>query len=128
LPNNQVASSIIACLGYVAPFQSAKLAYGAAPGGSALTQRKKIDHLGLILYDAGATSLQYGQRMDLLDPLPLIDADQATPAGTIWSEYDSQPIELPGEWDTDARLCLLAQAPGPCTLGGAVVAMQTNEK
>lgn len=127
LPNNQVASTIVAFLGYVAPFQSAKLAYGAQMG-SALTQRKKLDHLGLVLYDTGAAALQFGQRMDQLDPLPLMEADQLVPTGTIWSEYDAPPIELPGEWDTDARLCLLAQAPNPCMVGGLVVPIQTNER
>ena len=51
LPNGQTARTIIACLGYVAPFMSAKLAY-AAQLGSALTQSKRIDHVGLVLYDA----------------------------------------------------------------------------
>lgn len=125
LPNSQVASTIIAYLGYVAPLQSAKLAY-AAQGGSALTMKKKVDHVGLILYDTGATALQIGQRMDALDPMPLIEAEQLTPVGTVWSEYDCPPIEVPGGWDTDSRLCLLAQAPNPCMVGGAVVAMTTN--
>ena len=38
LPNGQTALTIIACLGYVAPFMSAKLAY-ATQLGTALTQR-----------------------------------------------------------------------------------------
>jgi hypothetical protein len=127
LPNGQVAQTIIACLGYVAPFMSAKLAY-AAQLGSALTQRKRIDHVGLVLYDANYQGLQFGQRFDVLDNLPLYEAGTATPAGTTWSEYDEPMIEVPGSWQTDARLCLLAQAPNPCTLGGVVIGIATNEK
>jgi hypothetical protein len=127
LPNGQTALTIIACLGYVAPFMSAKLAY-ATQLGTALTQRKRIDHVGLALYDANYQGIQFGQRLDTLDNLPLYEAGAATPAGTTWSEYDEPMIEAPGNWQTDARLCLLAQAPNPCTVGGVVVGLTTNEK
>jgi hypothetical protein len=127
LPNGQTALTIIACLGYVAPFMSAKLAY-AAQLGAALTQRKRIDHVGLVLYDANYQGIAFGQRFDALDNLPLYEAGAATPAGTTWSEYDEPMIEAPGSWQTDARLCLLAQAPNPCTVGGVVIGLTTNER
>ncbi len=127
LPNGQAAPTIIACLGYVAPFMTSKLAY-AAQLGSALTQRKRIDHVGLLLYDANFQGLQFGQRFDVLDNMPLYEAGAVTPAGTTWSEYDEPMIEVPGSWQTDARLCLLAQAPNPCTVGGIVIGLTTNEK
>ncbi len=126
LPNGQSALTIIACIGYVAPFMSAKLAYGAQLG-SALTQRKIIDHVGLVLYDTNYQGIEYGQRFDYLDTMPLIEAGQATPSGTVWSEYDEPMIEVPGSWNTDARLCLLAQAPNPVTVGAVVIGMGTNE-
>lgn len=126
VPNGQSASAITACLGYVAPFMSAKLAYGAQMG-TAITQRKRIDHVGLVLYDANYQGITYGQRFDVLDSLPLMEAGQATAAGTTWSEYDEPMIEVPGDWDTDARLCLLAQAPNPCTVGAVVISMGTSE-
>jgi hypothetical protein len=127
LPNNQVASTIVAVIGYAAAFLSAKLAY-AAQLGAALTQRKKIGHLGLVLYDTHYQGVQYGQRFDALDPLPLVEAGQSTPSGTIWPQYDEPMIEVPGDWNTDARLALFAQAPTPCTVGGAVIGMTTMEK
>jgi hypothetical protein len=127
LPNGQTALTMIACLGYAAPFMSAKLAY-AAQLGAALTQRKRIDHIGLVLYDAGYQGLQFGQRFDALDNLPLYEAGAATPPGTTWSEYDEPMIEAPGSWQTDARLCLLAQAPNPCTVGGVVIGLTTRER
>jgi hypothetical protein len=127
LPNGQSALTIIACVGYLAPFMSSKLAY-AAQLRSALTQRKRIDHLGLVLYDSNCQSLQLGQRFDVLDTLPLIEGGAITPAATTWSEYDAPMIEVPGSWQTDARLCLLAQAPNPCTVGGVIVGLTTNEK
>jgi hypothetical protein len=125
--NQAAATTVTACLGYVAPFMSAKLAYGAQLG-SALTQKKRIDHLGLVLYDAAAQGLAFGQRFDVLDNLPLFEAGETTPFGTTWSSYDQPMIEVPGSWNTDARLCLLAQAPNPVTVGAVVVALTTNER
>ncbi len=127
LPNGQTALTIIACIGYVGAFMSAKLAY-AAQLGSALTQKKRINHLGLVGYDIHYQGLQFGQRFDVMDNLPLVEAGQATPAGTVWSQYDEPMVEVPGSWNTDARLCLLAQAPTPCTVGALVIGLETREK
>lgn len=127
IPNGQTALTIIACLGYVAAFQSAKLAY-AAQLGSALTQKKRINHLGMVMTDTYYQGVQYGQRFDVLDNLPLVEAGQTTPVGTVWSEYDYQMFEVPGEWNSDSRLCLLAQAPSPCNVGGVVIGMETKER
>jgi len=127
LPNGITASNVVGFFGYQAPFMSAKLAYGAR-NGSALMQKKKIDHLGLAAFDMHAAGLQFGQRFDHLDALPLIEDNAAVAANAIWSEYDEPMVEVPGEWDTDARLCLLAQAPYPAKVGGVVVGMATNEK
>jgi hypothetical protein len=104
-----------------------KLAY-AAQMGSALTQRKRLDHLGLVMTDTHYQGIQFGQRFDALDNLPLYEADQPTPSGVVWTEYDEPMMEVPGEWSTDARLCLLAQAPGPCTVSGVVMGMTTHER
>src|SRR5713101_1648713 len=93
-----------------------------------LTQRKRIDHVGLVLYDANYQGIAFGQRFDALDNLPLYESGAATPAGTTWSEYDEPMIEAPGSWQTDARLCLLAQAPNPCTVGGVVIGLTTHER
>jgi hypothetical protein len=127
LPANWQAANIVAFFGFTAPFMSAKLAY-AAQSGSPLTQKKKIDHVGLCLFDAHAQGIQTGQRMDRLDAMPLYEEGAAVATGTVWSEYDEPMIEVAGEWDTDARLCMLGQAPFPCKVGGVVVAVTTNEK
>lgn len=125
LPNGGLATTFVAFLGFVAPFESAKLAY-AAPGGSPVNVRKQVKRLGLVLYDTAAQGLQYGQRPDVLDDLPQIEADEAVPANTVWPEYEEPMTTVPGEWDTDSRLFLLAQAPNPCTVGGVVVDLDVN--
>lgn len=127
LPGGMLSSSIVVMHGYIAPFMSAKLAY-AAQGGSALSQTKKVDHVGLTLFDAHPLGIQTGQRFDHLDALPAYEDGAPVPADTIWNEYDEPVVEAPGEWDTDARLCLLGQAPYPCKVGAAIVAVATDEK
>jgi hypothetical protein len=126
LPNGIQSANVVGFFGYQAPFMSAKLAYGAQRG-SALTQKKRIDHIGLAGFDMSAVGLQFGQRFDRLDSLPLIEDGAAVSTGGVWSEFDQPMIELPGEYDTDARLCLLAQAPYPAKVGGIVLGVATNE-
>ncbi len=127
LPNGRKESLLVAFFGYTAPFYSAKLAYGA-PGGSALSQKKKIDHLGLILFDAHWQGIKMGQSFLRLDDLPQMLQEAQIAADTVFDEYDQPTISVPGTWDTDARLCLLAQAPRPVKVGGVVIGMNTNDK
>ena|SRR5579862_301488 len=127
LPNGWEASSIVGFFGFMAPLMSAKLAYGAQLG-TPLTQKKKIHSVGLIAYDMGAEALQFGQRFDALEPLPAVEDDGDVNAEGVWSEYDQPAVDLPGEWDSDARICILGQAPLPAKLGALVVGVTTNEK
>ena len=122
------ASVVWACVGlaYTATFKSAKLAYGAEMG-TALTQKKQVVDLGLILRNTHYQGLSYGQREDVLDELPLVEDGTVTPADTVWEEFEGGRIKVPGEWDTDARLHLVATAPKPVTVLAAVVGVKTNE-
>lgn len=126
LPNGRAARKIAAYLGYYGVFRSAKLAYGAQMG-TALTQHKRIEKIGIIAYDTHYQGLQYGSSIDNLQPLPLVEGGQDTAADTVWSEFDQPMIGLSGSWDTDSRLHLLAQAPKPVTLEGVVMAVSTLE-
>ncbi len=124
---SQASSSLMAGLSYDGLFKSAKLAY-AAQAGSALTQRKRVDHVGLILADTHAQGLQFGQSSDNLDPMPLIENGAAVSTDSVYTEYDEPSIPLSGSWDTDARLVLYGQAPRPVTVLGAVITMETKDK
>jgi hypothetical protein len=127
LPNGRTETDLLACFGFSAPYMSAKLAY-AAQGGSAINQKKKIDHVGLLMFDAHVKGVTVGQRMDVLDPLPGMESDAAVDPNMLYSEYDEPAFETPGEWDTDARLCMMAMAPYPVKIAGAVISITTNEK
>lgn len=124
---SQEVTSCIVGLTYEARFKSAKQAFGAALG-TPLSQRKRIDHLGLILADTHYQGLQFGPDFDTLDSLPLVEGEEETAADTIWEEYDKDMIDFPGEWSTDSRICLKAQAPRPCTVLAATVSMLTHDK
>ncbi len=122
----EVTSAVVG-LGYRADFKSAKLAYAAAMG-TALSQKKRIEQIGLVLIDTHAQGVQYGQSFEKLNDMPAVKDGAAVSAGTIFAQYDMPMMALPGSWDTDARLCLRASAPKPATIAAAVIAIQTNEK
>jgi len=126
------ASQVVVGVYYEARFKSAKLAY-ASRLGTALTQKKKVDHIGLMLYNTHYQGLRYGPSFEesggeytLLDGLPAVEEGAEVADDTVWESYDTEMIEFNGEWDTDSRVCLLAQAPKPCTVLGAVIAINTN--
>ena len=119
-------SAVCVGLPYQARWKSAKLAYGAPPGSTALNRRKRLIGLGLILADAHAQGLRIGQGYDVLDPLPLIEEGAPIDPTTGARAYDEQEIALPGSWSTDDRLCLVGQAPRPCTVLAASLTMTTS--
>lgn len=96
-------------LGYEALFKSAKL-------GQTISKHKNIDHVAVVLYNTHYQGLEIGQSFDSMDPLPLVQAGAPVAADTVYSSYDTDPQAIPGTWDIDARLCLRATAPRPCTV------------
>lgn len=126
LPQGRTAKKIVAFLGFKAPFRSAKLAYGAQMG-TALAQHKKVEKIGLIAFDTHYQGVTYGQQIDNLQALPLVEHGQVTPSDTVWSEFDRPMIGLSGSWDTDSRLHLMGSAPRPATIAGVVVSVSTSE-
>lgn len=119
------ASNVCVGLAYEALYKSSKLAYAAA-GGTALTQKKKVDRVGLILANTHYQGLEYGPDESHLDPLPLMEMGKVTAPDTLWTAYDQDSISFPGQWDTDSRVVLKAAAPRPCTVMAIVVEMTTN--
>jgi hypothetical protein len=116
-------------LGYEARFKSAKLAFlNGKTGEMSLTKKKKIHHLGLVLADTHANGLEYGPSFDTMDPLPQVEQAAEVDEDTVHEMYEEPGIEFPGEWLTDARLCLRATAPRPCTVVAALIEMDTTGK
>ncbi len=124
---DESVTSAVVGLSYKADFKSAKLAY-AAMMGTALTQKKRIEQIGLVLIDTHGQGVQYGQSFDALSDMPAVKDGAVVASDAILPEYDMPMTALRGTWDTDARLCLRAQAPRPATVAAAVISVQTNEK
>jgi hypothetical protein len=123
MPDGLPHAAIVAGLPYTAQFQSSKLAY-ASQSGSALTKKKRIADIGLVMFDAQYLAVEFGPDFLHLDPLPLVEDAAVTASTTVWSEYDKPLISFPGTWDTDTRLCLQAQAPNPVKIGGVVIVLE----
>lgn len=127
----EIANAIVG-LPYQAQFKGAKLAY-AAQGGSALTMTKIVVQLGLLLADTHSHGLTYGPDFDTQDDLPMMEDEAEVPYDFVWGPvngnqmYDKRQFTFPGDFDTDTRLCLVAQAPRPCRVMAAVVDLKTNE-
>jgi len=123
---SRAVSNAVVGLGYTAQFKSVKLAY-ASEEGTALTQKKRVDALGLILSNTHYQGLQYGTDFSHLDNLPLVENGIATAADYIWTDYDFDAFSFNDSFTTDSRLCLQAAAPRPCTVKAAIIGIQTNE-
>ena len=123
------ATSWVAGLTYEARYKSTKLAYGVdETQGTALCEKKRISQLGVIALNMHPSALTYGPDFTTMDSMPQVEAATTIDGNAIWAQYDEETFEFPGEWDTDARLCLKATAPYPVTLLAAVVEIETKQK
>ncbi len=77
--------------------------------------------------DTHAQGLQFGPDFNTLDDLPLVEDGDDVATGTVWAAYDQDMIEFPGDWDTDNRICMVANAPRPCTVLAAVINVDRHD-
>lgn len=122
----RLATVGMAGLGYEARYRGTKLAYLVTPGDTGLTTRKRIHSMGVVLADTHPQGLEYGPDFDTMDGLPLMEAYTAVDPDEIWDEYNFEAFSFPGEWQVDARMCLRATAPRPCTILAAVAGLNAN--
>ena len=119
------ASNVIVGLPYTGQFKSAKL-------GSqnsilmALNIHKNIKQLGLTLGWVHPKGLRFGPDFTNLDDMPEIEEGTAIDQDTIRETYTEHEVIFPGGWESDARLCLQAQAPRPVTVMAAVPNMSVG--
>lgn len=112
---------------YTAQYKSSKLALSSAMGVP-ITQRKRIDHLALLLADTHEQGLQYGSDFDRLYDLPQIERGTTLDEDYIWEAYDQDSFVFDGSFDTDSRMCLQAQAPRPVTILATVISADIHDK
>lgn len=129
----EAVTDAVVGLYYEARFKSSKLE-DAAGQGNPLNLKKKQDHLGVIMNSTHYQGLRYGTDFEQddagnylhLDDLPQTENEEITRADMIWNDYDDKPFEFDGTWDSDSRLCLLAQAPRPCILLACTADINVN--
>ena len=128
IPNTTPYSEVTVGLPYTGNWKSTKLAYGAALG-TPLNQYKKVDHLGLFMVDTAPDGVRIGRDTNNLTGLNRFGADgQIIPDGAVVSEYDVDMQQFNGDWRTDSRVCIQAQAPYPVHVAAMVVGMKTNDR
>ncbi len=114
-------------LPYFAQWQSSKLA-SLVTQETGLNQRKKVSQTGLILANTHSKGVQYGPDFDHLDDMPNIESGALVSYDTVYDSYDKDMLIFPGEWSTDSRVCLQANAPRPCTALALAIAMEEHGK
>ena len=112
-----VTSAVIG-IPYTAQFKSTKL--------GEVAQRNRISKVGVLLANTHAQGIQYGIDFDTLDNLPLTEGYTDVVANSVWSAYGEDMFEFNGTWAADMRLCLQATSPRPCTVLGAVMAVEEH--
>ena len=116
----QVVNDGIVGLTYRARFRSVKLRY--------LTKHKRLDKVGFVLRNTHARGVTFGQDFDHMEPMPYTENGVAVDPSYIWEDYESSDIPSDGTYDENARLCIEANAPRPCTVVAAVLQVQVNDK
>jgi hypothetical protein len=125
---NEAVHHAVVGLPYKATWKSTKLAYGAS-AGTALTMLKRVDELGIVLYETHNRAICHGRDTGNLDPLPLfIDNGAQVDADKIFDDVEIRHIPFPGLWDSDSRVILQAKSPRPATILAAVPHMKTNDR
>lgn len=113
-------------LPYVGRWTSTKLAYGSGLG-TALTQRKRISHLGLVMENVAPDGIRIGKDFNSLQRLrPEFRGRPLTP-GEFFDNYDYDASQFGGGWNTDARVNIEMRAPYPATVSAMVLHMKTND-
>ncbi|MBZ9888944.1 hypothetical protein LB559_13425 [Mesorhizobium sp. BR1-1-3] len=121
------AADVMVGLPYTALYQSTKLAY-AASAGTALSQIKRVNYVGLIMGRVHNDGIEVGRDFSNMDKLPRLYQGRPVTADEIFTDYEEPATSFGGEWKPDSRLCIRATAPKPCVLNAAVVTVETNDK
>lgn len=106
-------SAYVVGLPYEATYISAKL--GSVQAGAPLNRTKRLAAIAFVMHDLHPRALKYGPSTSVLDQQPLMESGTSTGNSTI-TDYDEDLTAFPGEWTTDARIVLKAQAPRPVTI------------
>jgi hypothetical protein len=120
-------TSVVVGLPFEARFKSVKLAYGSA-SGTALTQKKRVDHLGLVANNTAPEGVYIGRDFTNMTRLSSLLRGKPLTPGQIVDHYDYDMTSFGGVWDSDSRVCIKCSSPYPAHIIGLVIKMNTNDK
>lgn len=136
----QFSGNVIVGLPYAGYYKSAKLAYGAQKG-TALTQPKLVDSIGLVLLDTHPDALRVGREFadeSDMDQLPRLNSDlsdvdpeavsSGTQLATMSRAGEQSQFPFPGEWNTDSRVHIYARPGYSACLCSLVMGIDTAER
>ena len=86
-----------------------------------------MNKLALILGPSHNDGLYFGRDFTNMDPLPRRVNGRPVDPDEILDDFELSGTAFPGEWNTDSRLHLRAQAPKPCEVQAAIVSVETHE-
>jgi hypothetical protein len=122
-----LATTGVVGLAYSASFKSARLVEIMATPNGSFGDTQIIRGLSLLLADVHAQGLKFGKDLftATMNDLPRVgddggpvDPDELRPS------YTTDTLAFPGDYSKDARICLLAQAPRPCTVLAAIADLE----
>jgi hypothetical protein len=114
-------------LPYIGRWRSTKLAYGSALG-TALTQRKRVSHLSLVMQNVGWNGIRLGREFTDMTKLRHELRGRTLATNEVLAEYDYDASQFNGGWDSDSRVSVEMRAPYPATLAAMVISMKTNDQ
>lgn len=114
-------------LPYTAQFRSVKLAYGSQ-AGTALTQKKRVNHLGIVGINVALDGLRIGRDFDNMTKLSPTHKGKPVGVFEVFEDWDYDATAFGGKYDSDARVCIENVSPYPATISGIVINMESNDR
>ncbi len=128
----EAVTAAIVGLTYRARFKSAKLSASqetaTRAATTALAQKKRLESLGLLLYNVHKEGLTFGTDFDHMDPISVIIEGAEVADDTVTEFFDVEMMEVNDLFSLDSRLCLEANAPFPVTVLAAVLGISSEQK
>lgn len=112
---------------YYGQYKSAKLAYGI-PNGTALTQPKQVQRVGMALLDTDLRGIKVGPSFDDLHSLPLIlpSFERLDPANAFRATHEETLGDFAGNWQPDSRVCLQVEPGYAAAISGLIIEVDAN--
>ncbi len=115
-------------LPYMGYWTSTDLAYGSDLG-TALTQRKRVSHLGLVMNNVALDGIRIGKSFATADLRKVRQEKEGKQidGAEVLSVYNYDATSFAGSWAPDTRVNIQMSAPYPATIAALVLSMKTKD-